>query len=387
MELLVKLWVQAVKQQKLRDERNNHNMNKKPKRIFLGLMEIAGYYKNLKDGFHQLGVDCDFISLTPNRFNYGGSEDNFLIRWLRFLNQQRMSTPRSQVINKIFLISIINILKIGLLLYALYKYDVFIFGFKSTFFGYFELPIMKLLGKKIVYVFHGSDSRPPYINGKWKDFGADGCIALSAKQKEQIRIIEKYADVIINHLPTAQFHQRPFILWLLIGIPSQKDVEKCDEDRSDSERNCLRILHSPSHPQTKGTLAIRKAIENIKLKGYSLELIEISGKPNSVVLEELAKCDFVVDQLYSDMPMAGFATEAASYGKPAVVGGYYSQYLEKDTPKDKIPPSHYCHPDNLEQAIEKMIVDEDYRLELGRKAKTFVETYWTPKQVAQRYLK
>ena len=74
------------------------------------------------------------------------------------------------------------------------------------------------------------------------------------------------------------------------------------------------------------------------------------------------------------------------YGKPAVVGSYYSNIIKHDVPKDKIPPSYHCHPDNLEPAIEKMIVDQKFRTELGKKAKAFVEANWAPKIVAKRYL-
>jgi len=47
--------------------------------------------------------------------------------------------------------------------------------------------------------------------------------------------------------------------------------------------------------------------------------------PNHAVLEELGKCDFVIDQAFADYGMAGFATEAAWFGKTAVVGGYQSE--------------------------------------------------------------
>jgi hypothetical protein len=85
--------------------------------------------------------------------------------------------------------------------------------------------------------------------------------------------------------------------------------------------------------------------------------------------------------------MAGFAAEAAFHGKPAVVGGYYAGCIRRDVQADWIPPSLYCHPDEVEQAICKMIVDKNYRLELGREARAFVETRYGPQRVASRYLR
>jgi len=106
--------------------------------------------------------------------------------------------------------------------------------------------------------------------------------------------------------------------------------------------------------------------------------------PNSTVLKNLQNCDFVVDQLYSDTPMAGFAAEAAFCGKPAIVGGYYT---DEDLKMSNIPPSLHCHPEKVEQAIEQLIINLEFRLELGQKAKSFVENYWAPKKVAERYLR
>lgn len=149
----------------------------------------------------------------------------------------------------------------------------------------------------------------------------------------------------------------------------------------------IRILHSPSHPQAKGTPRIRKAIESLQQKGHNIQLVEVIGQPNSVVLQELANCDFVVDQVYSDTPMAGFATEAAWFGKPAVVGGYGWDILKKHIPEELFPPSQICHPDKLEDAIEQLVTDEAYRLKLGDKARLFVQEKWSAQRVAEKYIR
>jgi len=51
------------------------------------------------------------------------------------------------------------------------------------------------------------------------------------------------------------------------------------------------------------------------------------------------------------------------------------------------PPSQICHPDDLESAVEQMIVDHDYRNSLGQKAYNFVQTQWTAEKIAERYLR
>jgi hypothetical protein len=118
-----------------------------------------------------------------------------------------------------------------------------------------------------------------------------------------------------------------------------------------------------------------------------VELVLLSGKPHAVVMDELARCDFVVDQCYSDTPMAGFAAEAASFGKPAVVGGYAEEVFARWIPPATLAPTLYVRPEEVEGAIERLIVDEDLRRELGRRARTFVEEHCACHRVAERYLR
>ena len=46
--------------------------NSKTLKVFVGPYEIAGYYSNLVQGLQQINVDCDYITYSSNKFNYGG---------------------------------------------------------------------------------------------------------------------------------------------------------------------------------------------------------------------------------------------------------------------------------------------------------------------------
>ena len=154
-----------------------------------------------------------------------------------------------------------------------------------------------------------------------------------------------------------------------------------------NQNRLIRILHSPSHPLVKGTAEILNALDRLREKGYQFEVVKIQGMPNEVVLKELACCDFVVDQMYSDTPLATFATEAALFGKPAIVGGYFAHSIEDFLSANELPPSLFVTPDGIEAAIERLIVNVDFREELGKKARQFVLSQWSPIQVASRYLR
>ena len=374
-------------------------------RILIGLTEVSGYYARLKEGFEELGINSFFVSLQEHRFKYDESKHLPLIyRFSRYCVTERVQyIQQSSRIKVWFLTPMVIISRILLFLWALFNFDVFLMGGGSSFFRFCEFPILKLFNKKIIYTFHGTDSRPSYIDGfasyldgfdhdkieiekgLLSDSIVDNYIKVARRNKRTVEKIEKYSDVIINAPSQAQFHSRPYIIGLVAGLPLKLKAN-VDYNEKDSESSSVRILHSPSHIEGKGTIKIREAISSLINKGHNVEYFEISGKPNAEVLEAIKRCDFVVDQLYSDSPMAGFASEAALDAKPAIVGGYYSNHIKDDLRPEWIPPSLYCHPDEIEKAIEQLIVDKEYRQQLGKKAQEFVIKNWNAKMVASRYL-
>ena len=361
-------------------------------RIFIGLTEIAGYYSQLKKGFDRLHVDCDYYYRDDHPFKYEMPASGFIQKLFSGIAQKRKTTRNK--FGRLVLSSAMRTMNLILLLYSLFKYDVFIFGYKQCFFPkllFVDLMVLKLFKKTIIFVFNGSDARAPYGDGailsdkKLADIRR--LVKASVKQKRDITIIEKYADFCVVHHPTATFFTNRCVSFLHLGMPVEKEVSQEAVEEKLSGRETTIILHCPSHPEAKGTDRIRSAIKSLKGKGHQIEFVEIIGKPHSFVLEQLQQCDFVVDQMYSPTPMPGFVTEAAFFRKPAVICGYFHDQIREILPPDMVPPSHYVHPDDVEPAIETLINDRDYRAALGAKAHTFVTAMWAPEMVAGRFLK
>jgi glycosyltransferase involved in cell wall biosynthesis len=358
-------------------------------RIFIGLNEIAGYYSGLKKGFDEIGVESNFVTIKDHRFNYHANEaSNFLIKAIKRANKSNATLQSSRA--KKFRHALINkTLLLPLFVWALWKHDVFIFGQMSTFFNYKELWILKLFGKKIIHVFHGGDTRPPYICGSFvltfSEWNTERWIEYTRQRKEAIKTIERYSDAVLGLLAFAQLAEKPFVSVLRVGLPIVPN--KIRSGVNSAERSATRIIHCPSDLQFKGTDRIRRAVANLKAKGYQLEFVEITNQPNQTALEEIAKSDFVIDQLYSDSPMASVATEAAFLGKPSVIGGYAPEIIIQALGGEEMSPSIFCHPDELEKTIEALLLDKDLTRKLGEKARRFVEENWAPSKVAERYLR
>lgn len=370
-------------------------MNPKKKiRIFLGLSEIAGYYKNLKKGFLELGYDCTFVNLRGHVFEYGGDDvPNALVVIARRIGSAASSAykstpgfPLTKLMRVGALLVLEQVVKLPLFFWALFTHDVFIFGFNASFLCYFDLPIMKLFGKKIIYVFHGSDARPPYINGgmvnRVRPMSMRTLRMLTWLIKFNMKIVETFADTVINFAPVVQFNEKKVISGLIIGLP----FENTAIETKSSSHTHIQILHAASNPETRGTDKIRKIMNRLKQKGYPIRYIEITGKANNVVLEEIQRSDIIVDELYSDTALAGFGTEAAYFGKPVVVAGYYASFIHKDVPNEYIPPSVFVLPEDVEKTIEQLVANSKMREHIGKQLQTFVRTKWSPKQVAKRML-
>lgn len=358
-------------------------MVKKHPRVFIGFYEIAGYNGSLKWGFDELGVDAHFFNLNAHLFNYNGAEvDNRFIRLIKFIDG-KASTGVSAM--RLFWTLGYRICTALLGLWALPRYDTFIFSFGMSFLRYYDLPVLRFFNKQVIFVYLGSDSRPPYLNRKNYDNSLALIIRQSQSMKRDIKTVEKYADYIINHPPTGHFHERKFVQFMKIGIPT---CFKGGEEHTafTADTGIIRILHAPSH-EGKGTDRIRTAIAALEHKGHRIEYVEIINRPNAEVLLELSRCDFVVDELYSDAIMARFAAEAAYFSKPAIVGGYAEEYDFGTVTAEEMPPVHRCLPEDIEAAIEKLICDVPYRLALGESAREFLNHYWSPCAVAARFLR
>jgi glycosyltransferase involved in cell wall biosynthesis len=199
---------------------------------------------------------------------------------------------------------------------------------------------------------------------------------------------ERYADVIVAHTASAQFHSRAIVQFLSIGIPSARPRAHAGASvgRPDAA-GPLRVVHSPSDPVSKGRDVIRGIVARLPEAGIDVEFVEISGRTHDDVMRALAGADLLLNEVYGDTPMGVLATEAAAVGVPAVCGGYYSARVMADAEPGAVPPTTFVLPDELESNVRALLQDDDARRNLGRAARAFVTERWAPEAVARRYLR
>lgn len=358
------------------------------KNIFVGLTEISGNYATLVQGLRELGYQVTFIGSEMHSFQYSKENQVGINKTYYHFFKKRSETSWNKQSQKLFYSIVGRILYPLFLIKNIISHDVFIFTYGKSFLPFnADIAFIKLLKKRIIVsLASGSDARPPYIDGvvlRQKNVDWKRIRLQTLYRFLNIKITEKFADVVIGTPLTSQLLTRPFINIFHLGVPVVVQAVTNSNNVTNGKKTV--IMHAPSNMQAKGTKKIREAISNLIEKGYEIDYRELSNVTHATVLDELQRCDFVADQLYSDGPLPGLATEAAWLKKPTVIGGYGWSILKEHVPAELFPPSHLCEPQNIESEIEYMILNTEYRTNLGIEANRFVNDVWRPQLIAKKY--
>jgi glycosyltransferase involved in cell wall biosynthesis len=357
-------------------------------RVFIGPLEISGIGQHLVHGLRQCGASADLVCDQSHPFAYEGAGfDAWPATWWQRLARWRSRLTRRQPTRKAAAVVLHALTCWFVLAWALPRYDAFVFLYGRTITNTtLELRILRLLNKCVVVVFVGSDARPCYIDGSVfpgdRPFDAAAAAAAALAQRRRVCRLERHAVLVVSARTSAQFLTRPFVNWFALGIPRPPQVVE-----PPALQGAVRVLHSPSHPVLKGTAEVQAAVERLRARGLAVELLTIEGRPNAEVMQALRDCDLVVDQLYSDTPMAAFATEAASVGRPVLVGGCAADQAAAQVTPLPLPPTLYVRPQVLEATLEALVRDAGLRQRLGSEGAAFVAAHWSPAQVAARLLR
>jgi glycosyltransferase involved in cell wall biosynthesis len=364
-------------------------------RVLLGPGDTASFPTRLARALADRGARCWVVNFVPHQYSAGASKLGKAKLWGAGLSRLASRLNRGNMLGRILAEAIKGVGQFIVFLWALVRADAIVFvSSRSLLPGYLDLPIYRLLGKRTIRIFLGTDARPRYMTG-WHPKVIDetscdtACRKLARRvrrQRARVRFMSRFASVVVDNPLCGHYQQQPYVNWFHVGFPYDPafvaDGETAIIDKQSDD--VTRILHSPSNPKVKGTAQIEQAIQSLEREGMAIEYTRITGMPHQQVLDHLRRCDLVVDQLYSDSPMAGFASEAVAFGKPVVVGGYGWQNLQ-DRLGDQMPPNLLCKPKDLEQTLREAIKDTANAQSVGQSARQFMLGYWSAGSVANRF--
>ncbi len=356
-------------------------MKTRKPRIFVGTREIAGYYAGLNAGFSELGCPVTKLVVPAHKFQY--DETSRLERIVQNLHNRRFFQRNTFWQRK-------------LTKWLINNHDIFIFGFMTSLDGLLtgnfnlkDLKRIKRANKKVVAVFHGSDVRPTWLNGLSLSRTPNSVVSRFAKQMKKLRAIEEYADAIVSLPSMAPLQNRPYANYLSVGVPLRNvpvQVPRRVVEPYTKGRSRTVVAHAPSNPRIKGSAQIEAAIERLRNEGHLIDYQKLVNRKNSDVLELLERADLLVDQVFSDTPMAHLAAEAASRGCPTVVCGNDLERYKELIPDGDWPPTIVGTPDMLYERILWAIEHPNERSDIGRRAHNYVSKRWVAKDVAERLL-
>jgi len=354
-------------------------------RYFLGIYDAAGYLYKIGKGLEANGNTVRYVNVANDRYKYSESKE---YNFSRRLEEVATKYPSRSLI-RLILYPFIAAARLFILGNELFRSDVFVFSGIQSFFDFYDLPLLRLFRKKIIVIYIGSDARPTYLSGKHLDDHNSGFIAKrsyleSKKIKSRIARVEMWSDYIVNHVGTAQFFVKKCVMFSYLGIPYDMALLNQTKSNNHALTDKIRILHAPSRPKAKGSEVFKQIVSDLKMIDGEIDYIEITNKTNSEVIAELQKCDIVLDELYSDMPLATFGVEASILKKPLIVGGYFSRYISQSIPKDAIPPVLYVAPELIKTTLINLIKRrEDWQL-IEENQHSYVVNNYSPSVVASK---
>jgi hypothetical protein len=141
------------------------------------------------------------------------------------------------------------------------------------------------------------------------------------------------------------------------------------------------LVHAPSNPRIKGTLAVRRSVRELRSTGLDFEYVEVHGLAHDAARRIYARADLVVDQLCIGAHGV-FALEAMSLAKPVVC--YIRPDLVGRYPPDL--PLINANPDSLTPVLADWLTRPADRRELGIASRTYAEREHDIAVVARRLL-
>lgn len=346
-------------------------------RVFVGLSEVANCVHNYAAGFREIGVQT-FTVVSTRAWAYPDStydvvldEDLGPSSNIGFVRRQLWRLRYYATVAK-----------------ALLTCDVFIFTFGTAFrANRRDLKLLKLLGKRVICVFLGDDTRywyaytqetellgidsdiRPYLDEVLKNRAHD----YLASKLFVVQQAEMHADVVLNTPDCAQLLSKPY---MRTNLPLNLSRIICNVPN----REIPLVLHAPSVRDIKGTKFVLAAVERLRAEGIQFEFRLIERMANAELLGLLEQADIVIDQLYSET-VATLALESMAAGC-AVLARYLPERLRIDTACPVVNTNFETVTDRLREVI----VDRNLRQRLAHAGRPYVERYHSRAVVAKQIL-
>lgn len=343
-----------------------------PKRIFIGLNNIANVGLSLKSGFEEIGIEADFYSAekTLHKYDYPKNSHTQVNRI---------------IISKYVVIRYLQYILLMLKLILRYDYFIFLQG-GSILSNFRDIKLLRKLGKKVSVIFAGCDVRVPEVVSKYKWNPCRDCpesyqnlVGCKFPEKYQkLDFIKQNYNIIFSPDECGGYFNKDYNTYYFPVRDINRSIPVND---SSIEKKTLKIAHAPSNEDYKGSKHIYAAIKNLENR-YDFEFIKLQNFSKDELIKEILKCDLVIDQM-----LVGFygilTVEAMLLRKPVVC--YIRDDIWKKIERDC--PIYNANPDNLEEILGNIFTNPVELIERGEKSRQYALEYHLPRKIAENMLK
>lgn len=254
---------------------------------------------------------------------------------------------------------------------AIERFDIIHFHFGRSLFPddwggvppLWDLPIYRILGKKVFATWHGSDCRQMRIHlerNPWSYFKYSDLRPDDDRTAKVVEVFRTYADRqfvtapdYLDYVPDAE------VLGRLIDL-TEWPVQ------APEQRAVPRILHAPSRRGTKGTELLLPAIEQLKTEGLAFEFQLLEGVPHAEARAAIQAADIVVDNLITgDYELVSIETMASN--RVAVANIQAASALAFPD-----APVYNVDPDTVVDRLRALVTDLDLRHSLAARGRAHV---------------
>ncbi|PZR97021.1 MAG: hypothetical protein DLM69_10350 [Candidatus Chloroheliales bacterium] len=329
----------------------------KAMRILHAPTNIAGIAGLAAKAQRRLGYDSTSVEYISRQFNFGTDLSLHLERErgpMKVAKAMRFATA------------------------AIRKYDVFHLYFGNTLlpYPYPDLPLLRALGKKLVFHFCGCEVRRRDINLDEYDLsGCHECTSLVCLSKHHPPF--NRADKLLVATPD--------LLEFVPGaelMPGPVDLSEWQPEpfRDKQPGEPIKILHAPTDRGIKGSNYIIAAVERLKQR-YNVELLLLENVPHAEVKAFGNQADIVVDQIMIGA-YGTVAIEQMAKGKSVIC--YIRPDLRPYYPASL--PLVSATPATIYEEIERLVLDADLRRQLGAQGIEYVHEVHDVDKVAARMI-